>query len=152
MSPHQPFETHFVGGEGLPLPLSGRWETGPDPALTWCLKDDHTGTPEGSHKPTTHTRGVWPSQGEETDLRKPHPSGPGTQGLPGLTLGQVQRAPLSSWLQPGQHSCLSSISLQQGKADRCRGHFCVIGMQGQLKNVGQSKNTVSTAPVLSIRC
>lgn len=73
MSPHQPLETLIVGGEGLPLPLSDGWETGPDPGPTWCLKDDHTGRPEGSHKPTTHTKGspTIPGRGDRSEKASP---------------------------------------------------------------------------------
>ena len=46
-----------------------------------------------THTNTLHTkRGIRPSQREEADLRKSHPSAPDTQGLPRLTLDPNQRA------------------------------------------------------------
>jgi hypothetical protein len=146
MSPHRPLETHIVSGEGLPLPLNGGWETGPDPGPIWCLKDDHTGRPEGSYKPTTHTKGSLAIPGRGDRSEKASPLRPKHTGPARVDLGPRPESP-TFLLAPAWPAQLPQrISLQQGEADRCRGHFCVTGMQGQ------SKSAVFTAPVLSTRC
>ena len=69
VSSHPPLETHIVDGEGLPLPLSGAQETGLGPGShlvpKGCLNREGW---KHSHKPTTHTKGVRPSQGEEAEV------------------------------------------------------------------------------------
>lgn len=130
VSSRPPLETHVVDGEGFPLPLSGAQETGLGPGShlvhNGCLYREGW---KHSHKPTTHTEGGPTIPGRRgRSPRKPHPQASGTQGLPRLTLGQDQRPFPAPWLQPGQHRCLSSVVLHQGKADACRGPFCVPGM------------------------
>ena len=117
MCPHPwpPLKTHAVDGGGLPLSLREvGWKTGLDSGPSWGLKDDQQGGQRDSHKPTTHKKGNKAIPVRRGRSEKVSPLSPRHTGPSKADPGQKPESPLSSWLQPGQHSSLSSISLHRG--------------------------------------
>lgn len=121
-----------VGGEGVSPPMAATqdshcgwgwtppfseevgWKTGLDSGLSWGLKDDQQEARETPHKHTAHKKGNKAVSGKRPIKKEISPSAPDTGPSKGLDPGPKPESPPPSWLQPGQHSSLRSISLHQG--------------------------------------
>lgn len=115
LHPWLPLKTHIVDGGGLPFSLREvGWKTGLDSGLGWGLKDDQQGGQRDSRKHTAHKKGNKAVPAGRGRSEKVSPLSPRHTGPSKADPGPKPESPQPSWLQPGQHSSLRSISLHQG--------------------------------------